>query len=217
MKKAILLAILSILLTSCFGEYHITQDNWHINTLELADEYFPKYFDIIENSLHKNDIRYEKIYNERIVDWKGEHMDKYYSAKYSISETIYFTFSVDYNFRSNKYSSVDCMFIYNSATKEEMITMPQSYVNIMMDVTNFIAYNLLWTGDEFKAHFNEVKDKLQNDEYSWGTSDHFGIGVSEQKHDYLLYRSVSLTYYESKYSFQMVLNDYLTDMYIWDK
>ncbi len=55
-KRTWMLSLLSsvLLLTSCTNKW--VQQDLHINTLELADEYFPKYFDEIENTLQKNDV-----------------------------------------------------------------------------------------------------------------------------------------------------------------
>ena len=214
MKKLIWMPILlsTLLLTSCGS--NIRQRDWHINTLELANEYFPKYFDMIEESLEKNNIRYEKKKGEEIIEWKDKFVDKYYYTNYYISETIYYTISFDYNIEAPNYSSLTCLFVYNSAIEEEIVNLSPNYINVMRDINNLCAYNFFGTGEKYKTYYDEVKIKLQNKQFDNGSS---SISVYEEKLDYDIHREVSLICKNDQFDFLMSLKDYITDINIWDK
>ncbi|MCH5171442.1 MAG: hypothetical protein J1F31_01220 [Erysipelotrichales bacterium] len=219
MKKAkyMLPLLLSLLLTSCSPD--LRQNDWHINTLELADEYFPKYFDAIESSLQINNIKYEKEYSESI-----ERNEKRYNITYCVSNKIYYEFLFRFKLLSWKSSEslINCTFYYNVDTEEEMFSLPQGYINVMIDVNDFCTNNYLGTGEKFNTYFDKLKEKYLN-----GETDSL-LTIKDKNYSYIatgemLYRDlyprrgVNLSYNDEEYDLRLYLCDYLTDINIWDK
>ncbi len=208
MKKEIgILLLTTLLLTSC-KDY--TQKDWHINTIELADEYFPKYFEAIEESLSKNNIKYEKEYNED--DFKPKC--KCYNASYYISEDIYFKFSFNYE---KKFNIIDCIFCYNLVTEEQALNLPQSYINVMIDTVNFCSHNFLGTGEMYNTFYDEVKERHAKDEVNNKIEKKLIVSVYETYEDALPTRRLSLDFANEEYNLEIYLYDYLTDINIWNK
>lgn len=137
--------LLSIVFMSSCDSPNIFQMDWHINNLELADEYFPKYFEAIEDSLKRNNFKYEKEYSEK----NHEQYAKIYNATYFITDTILFktTFYFDCRF-NNRYtylSAIEFRLYYESQMADEVLNLSQNYINVMEDVTHFCSYNFLET------------------------------------------------------------------------
>lgn len=219
-KKLILISLLPLLLTSCSPD--IQQRDWHINTLELADEYFPKYFDAIEHILQKNNVQYEKEYHEQVVGKNKRNKSKYYISKYIISEMDYFEAKFEFDYWINNGSFLNFNFVKYAVFEEEMLRLPQNYINVMIDVTDFCTNNFLGTGEKFNTYFDKLKEKYLN-----GETDNL-LTIRDKNYSYIatgekLYRDLSprrgvnLSYNDEEYDLRLYLCDYLTDINIWDK
>ncbi len=210
MKKRIgLILLTTMLLTSCRKIYN--QKNWHINSVELADEYFPKYFEAIEESLSKNNIEYEKKYSKKI---NKEYKWKYYLATYNISKNIYFYFIYEFD---KKTSDVDCYFHYKLTTEEQALNLPQSYINVMIDTVNFCSHNFLGTGEMYNTFYDEVKEKYKKNEINGTYKKYSKILIGEKYDSPLPSRGINLYFANEEYNLEIYLYDYLTDINIWNK
>ncbi|MCH5180736.1 MAG: hypothetical protein J1F32_05955 [Erysipelotrichales bacterium] len=208
------LSLLSILLlTSCESESH---KKWHISAVEgfdLADEYFPNFFEAIEESLQKNSIQYEKEYDEKIYT-----LDKDFNANYYISDTIYFNFKFRYRVGLGALSLFIGQFHYKSATVDEVFNLSQCYLNVMIDITDFCAYHFLGTGDIYNSYLNEIKEKHLEDKYVERIPGVSAIWVEEKpKQGVPPYRELSLSIKDNLYDLSLYLTDNLTDINFWDK
>ena len=214
--KYMLPLLLSLLLTSCSPD--IQQRDWHINTLELADEYFPKYFDAIEHILQKNNVQYEKEYHEQVIGKNKWDKSKYYIAKYIISEMDYFEAKFEFDYWINNGSFFNFKFMKYAMTEEEMLSLPQSYINVMIGVNDFCAYNLLGTGEEFNTYFDEIKEKYLDGETDDSIINYLSIFTGKTLYrDLPPARGINLHFNDEEYKLVFYLKDFLTDINIWDK
>ena len=152
MKKRILILLLLpllLLFTACEKPYW--PEDRHIDTIELADKYFPKYFQAVEESLEKNNIQYEKEYSELLGSDISEYAigTKDYKIKYHISETIYFDFMYGVGSFTNH---INCVFYYKTPNEDDLYNIPEKYINVMMDVVNFCSHNYLGTGKTYYSY-----------------------------------------------------------------
>ncbi len=211
-KRTWMLSLLSsvLLLTSCTSKW--VQQDWHINTLELADEYFPKYFDEIEEILQKNDVMYKKEYTEKVDPYT-----KFYMAKYYVTESLFYEVTLFYDCRSTAYSIILFGLIYTLATEEEAFNISQNYMNIIIDVTDFCCNNLLGTGEKINTLYDEAKEKYINGEH---------LNVKDEKYVFVEERMweetppdrwIEVRFKDNEYNVVIGLQDYLTDVNIWDK
>lgn len=152
-RKYINWVVIMLIASSCTDA---TQKDWHIKTMELADEYFPKYFAHVEEKLLEKDISYEKEYRE---EYFSKNKVKLYELKYFVTEKIYFYFSYWYD---NNLGSVDSAFVYRVETEEEMMNLPQKYIDVMIDVVNFCSYNFYGTGEKYNTQYPELKEEYQS-------------------------------------------------------
>ncbi|MCH5171771.1 MAG: hypothetical protein J1F31_02935 [Erysipelotrichales bacterium] len=220
MKKRIgMLVLLStLLLTSCRDDSEYVQKDWHINTIELANEYFPKYFEFVENSLLENDIQFEKEYYEH----DNKESNKRCTVVYNITDSIFFSATFSYNYNVNNYSYIELYFYNKSATKEEALNnIPQNYINVMIDVNDFCANNFLGTGEAYNSYYNEVVEKHNNKDFSYVSEDStcFVAYVSNRisNSESLPYRDIQISAENDIYEIRFRLIDYLTDINIWNK
>ena len=215
MKKIRILSMLSlVLLTSCRIGRQIEinyPSEWRIDTLELADEYFPKYFEMVEKSLANNDIEYEKKYSEWYYPKKNY---KYYMASYYITDNIYYKFK--YSFREIK-GTIESEFNYKMATEEEIFSIPQKYFNVMTEVTNFCTYNFLGTGDEFNILYNNAELRYSKGEITRETKGYHWIISGNSYDDFYMDKTVQLYFKDSEYNLVVCLDDYLLDANVWNK
>ncbi len=215
-KRTWMLSLLSsvLLLTSCTNKW--VQQDWHINTLELADEYFPKYFDEIEEILQKNDVMYKKEYTEKVDPYT-----KFYMAKYYVTESLFYEVTLFYdcsfNCRSTADSNILFGLIYTLATEEEAFNIPQNYMNIIIDVTDFCCNNFLGTGEKINTLYDEAKAKYTNGEH---------LNVKDEKYVFVEERMweetppdrwIEVRFKDNEYNVMIGVDDYLTDVNIWDK
>ncbi|MCH5180843.1 MAG: hypothetical protein J1F32_06495 [Erysipelotrichales bacterium] len=218
MKKAkyMLPLLLSLLLTSCGNHPPLYQEDWHINTLELADEYFPKYFEKIETILNEYDIQYENEYSNQ-VDKQAKV--KSYRTTYTISETVYMKVELNYLINSKyMFSDIKCDLYYNVTTEEDMLNIPQKYIDVMKDITNFCGNNCV--GDEFNNKYSKLKEKyLNGDTHSsgWGNEYLLVATYGSLYPDTLPSMGINMDYKTDKYRLDFILWDYLTDTNIWNK
>lgn len=217
MKKLIcMLSLLAsvLLMTSCGVK--TWQDDWHIDTLELADEYFPKYFEKIETILNEYDIQYENEYSEQVNE---QFKCKYYITTYTISETVYMKVKLDYeNNRHHAFSKIMCDLYYNVTTEEDMLNIPQKYIDVMKDITDFCGNNCV--GDEFNNKYSELKeDYFNGDTYSSDLGNEYLLIVTfgSLYPDNLPSMGIDMDFKDDEYRLDFILWDYLTDTNIWDK
>ena len=218
MKKRILILLLLpllLLFTAC-GKPECQEDG-HIDTIELADKYFPKYFQAVEESLEKNNIQYEKEYSELL----GSDISKYangtkcYKIKYHILETLGFNFTYWFDYPCN---DIECVFYYKTPNEDDLYNIPEKYINVMMDVVNFCSHNYLGTGKTYYSYYEKMKDKLSKGDTNSQDDNYFDIYVqeSESKDHVRPSKGIEIKYQEEIYLFRMYLYDYLTDINIWD-
>lgn len=207
-KRILLLLLLSNLMTSC-KKYH--QKDWHIKTYELADVYFPKYFEEIEKFLLINDITYEKDFSE-LLD--NEINMKYYNACYTVSEKINFEFRFVF---SLNHCHFNCKFNKHSSNEYDAFHSLQKYINVMIDTVNFCSHNFLGTGEMFNTWYDEVKKKYLNNEIDGIFGKYLKISAGENYRDLLPTRGIDFCFTDQEYNLEIYLVDYLTDVNIWDK
>ncbi len=220
MKKKIFAIpmLLSIIFMNSCGGPNIYQKDWHINNLELADEYFPKYFEAIEDSLKRNNFQYEKEYTEEV----NEPYTKFYNAIYFITDTIFFRtyFCFDYSFNNKiTYSShFDFKLFYKSQMEKDVLNLSQNYINVMEDVTHFCSYNFLETNGKYKEFYEEIKEEYECKGYSQDNPPISSIYKQEMTWEETPpLRYVKLYYENEIYNLVIGLYDNLTDINIWDK
>ncbi|MCH5180716.1 MAG: hypothetical protein J1F32_05855 [Erysipelotrichales bacterium] len=216
-KKLVLILLSLLLLTSC-NHPQLRQDDWHINTIELADEYFPKYFDAIEQILQKNSIQYEKEYFEQVNGQKKQNQCKHYIAKYNISDTTYFKAELEFDYWINNGSCISFSFINDAITEEEVFNISQTYIDVMIYVTNFCSYNFLGKGDGFNSLYEKLKVKYCEEKYSINNPPQYKIYATEKTWEETPpFRGYGLDNNDGLYNMDIFLIDYLTDINIWDK
>ena len=214
-KFVILLLIISTTLVSCSDLMLYVQKDWHINNLNLAEEYFPKYFNFIENDLHENNIQYEIFYRER--DYYPEN--KHYDISFNITETKYFTGTFTYSYRRGYFSSFHFYFIYKNANINEIYELPQKYLKIMADVNDFCSNNFLGFGYDYYNLYDDIIKKYQDNDYlHYSTElDNYLYLTSDRVDECLdTYRAVELSISGEIGTFSIYLRDYFTDINIWD-
>ncbi len=220
MKKKIFAVtmLLSIIFMNSCGGHDIYQKDWHINNLELADEYFPKYFDAIEDSLKRNYFQYKKEYYEEL----DEPYTKFYNAKYYITDTIFLKtrFYFDYSF-NNKFtysSSFNFRLFFESQSEEDVLNLSENYINVMEDVTHFCSNNFYDTNGKYKEFYDEIKEEYKKEGYSQDNPPTHSFYKEELTWEEAPpWRYVQLYYENETYGLVMYISDILTDINIWDK
>lgn len=212
-RKYINWVVIMLIASSCAD---ITQKDWHIDTIELADEYFPRYFEHVEERLLVHNISYKKEYKE---EYFMKNKDKLYELKYFVTEKYFFNFSYWYD---SNLGSINCSFVYRVETEEEMMNLPQKYIDVMIDVVNFCSYNFYGTGEKYNTQYLELKEEYQSKreeilQYN-GENGYKEITVADKPfEDFIPFRGFILTLKETEYRLAICLTDYLTDINIWSE
>lgn len=208
-KKSILLLITMILTTSCSKD--LSQKDWHITTFELADEYFPKYIEFVETSLSNNNIQYEKEYEEENCN---NDRIKYYRLKYSISIMSYYSFIFSYR---GTHGIIDCSFYYKTTSENEVLNIPQNYINVMTDVVDFCSNNFCGTGEQYNTYLSTIKSRYELGDFDAPLTRYQCVQEGETYTNLPCRRGINLFFNEKEYNLGVYLIDYLTDVNIWDK
>ncbi len=213
MKKKIFIIpiILSITLLSSCSTPH--QKDWHIATIDLADKYFPKYFDAIESSLKRNNFIYEKEYNENYYF----ELFKEYCYTYYISDLIFFSVKFQYEITDTYYSRIYFLLNYESTNADDILNISLNYINVMEDTIKFCSNYFKDSNQKYKIFYDNLVEKCKkkgipkNDFFTKEETEFTILKPLILRSVYIGSSSSSKNYYV-----QMGLRDYLNDANIWD-
>ncbi len=155
-KLCIIPFLLSFTLMCSCSYYPPHQKDWHITTFELADKYFPKYFDTIENFFIEYEITFEKECYEQVIDSKKKYENIYYFSDLMSLDCIF-------NYRGDAHlgSYFILTFNYKSNNLNEILSFSQNYINVFSDIINFCSYEFYESNIDSKTFYEKSYDLMK--------------------------------------------------------
>lgn len=205
-KRAFIILLFMLLLQGCFFE-----KKWHINSLELADEYYPKYFQAIENSLDTNGIQYSK----KLTEWISHAGDeKCYLVSYYVSKDIYYAFKFE---ATSDFGTIECNFFYNNLTKNDLLNISDNYLNVLDDTITFCCDKTNY-GKNYKQLFEELKETyFSSNNDSTQTQKEFTVSQPLKNGDNYYRKKIELSMENDSGNLKFCLYDSLLDKNIYNE
>lgn len=206
-KKLLLTSLLLCILSSC-GKVENINENWHINTLDMAKVYFLKYYEHFEKVLNDNNLDYVKKFD---VYFKGAS-EGFSNNIYYIGDDVKYDVCYTFNSSNPQYSRMSFSIDYNTTSIENILNIPQIYKDIMLDLIFFSSLEM----QEIEYDFDPLLEAI-GEKYASGRANSFsGYGILKLGADDE-YTNSWLEFNNESFKLTLHYSGFLTDINIWDQ
>ena len=178
MKKILSILFLVLICIYCFACSHVfsisddynCQQDWSIQTEQLALEKYPKYVNYIENKIYAIGLEYkeETICNHMEGVCADLYEDCFFIKRYIFSENLIVGISISFNEKKPKASEFGQYFTYRYTNAKEIDNFPKQILQELNLIEDFCCWyvkeNILTYYELFEQCYDEFKERTFNTE-----------------------------------------------------